>query len=210
MGRVRLVVSGAVAVASLVGVLLGALGLALLFSVDLPGLVPLSEGTRRSFVLWTSFALVVSWLIFFFERKAMIGQLQARLDRRQGLQAAINGLSDLRSRGVNELFAGTPTATEFPDWERRFKSWEQSVVDYMKPRFTSAIVGLFSELGAIPDINFRQASTDQAIAATHLKYLQMLAKMLAIMERVIQQSSQLIHEPSPTAWEILFQGQQGG
>lgn len=210
MTRIRMIVSVVLAVASLLGIILGTLGLAVLFSVDLPGLTTLPESMRTSFVIWTFVVLLVSWILFFLERRAMVGELQSRLAESRDLQSAVDGLSVLRSEGVNKLFAGTPEVKEFDEWIERFKDWEQRVVDYMRPRFTGAIVGLFSELGAVPKISFSHASTNRKIAKRHEKVLRVLAKELAILERVIQQGSRLVQEPNPTVWEILWQRQQGG
>ena len=210
MSRIRLTVSIAIATASLVGILVGTLGTAVLFSVDLPGLMSLSQGPRVTFVVSTFAVLLVTWILFYLERNALVQELKTRLDRTRGLQDAVDGLSKLRSEGVNSLFAGTPRPDEFEQWVERFKDWERRVIEYMKPRFTGAMVGLFSELGAVPAISFSHASDDPTIAERHLKILRILAKELAVLERVRQQGSFLIHEPSPTAWEILRQQQQGG
>jgi hypothetical protein len=210
MSRTRSVVSVAIAAASLVGILVGTLGTAVLFSVDLPGLTSLAQRTRVTFVIATLAVLLITWVLFYLERNALIEELRTRLARARGLQDAVDGLSVLRSEGVNTLFAGTPKAEEFEDWVNRFLDWEKRVKEYMKPRFTGAMVGLFSELGAVPAISFSHASSDPAIAERHLKILRILAKELAVLERVIQQGSFLIHEPNPTAWEILRQQQQGG
>jgi len=210
MTRMRLVISIAIAVASLFGIVIGTLGLAVLFSVDLPTLLTVPAAARNSFILWSFIALLVSWILFFLERTAMISELRIRLDARRELQLALDGLAVLRSEGVNDLYAGTPPRKEFADWVKRFQDWEQRVVEYMKPRFTAAIVGLFSELGAVPAISFSHASKDRRIRKKHQAVLRMLAKELAILERVIQQGSLLVHEPTPTIWEILWQRQQGG
>jgi len=210
MERTRLLVATVIAIASLIGIVLGALGLAVLFSVDLPGLAVLPPGSRSAFVAFSFAALLVSWVLFFLERRATVGQLQVRLTRSRDLQTAVDGLSVLRSEGVNNLYASVPSAEEFDGWVARFKDWEQRVIDYMKPRFTGAIVGLFSELGAVPAISFSHISKDPAIRDRHEARLRMIAKQLAILERVIQQGSYLVHEPNATAWEILWQRQQGG
>jgi hypothetical protein len=210
MSRIRLVVSTVVAVSSLVGIVLGALGLAVLFAADLPGLVLLPPSSRTAFVAFAFVALLVSWMLFYLERRAAVGELEARLRRSRDLQGAIDGLSTLRSEGVTALFASVPKPEEFETWVARFEDWERRVVDYMKPRFTAAIVGLFSELGAVPAISFAHASKDPSIASKHEARLRMIAKELAILERVIQQGSHLVNEPNPTAWEILWQRQQGG
>ena len=130
------------------------------------------------------------------------------LNRQKTLQKAIDGLSVLRSEGIINLYARTPTTvTEFDEWLAKFNNWEQCVIDYMKPRFTGAIVGLFTELGAIPSTDFLHVSLNKEIHEKHKHYLRMIYKELWIIERVIQKGSQLVHEPNPTTWEILWDQQ---
>ncbi len=104
MSRIRFLISIVIAVASLVGIILGTLGMAVLFAVDLPGLNTLSASARQSFVIWCFVALLVSWILFFIERRAMVGELQARLYRQRDLQTALDGLSDTSLRGRQYSF----------------------------------------------------------------------------------------------------------
>ena len=207
---IRTIIYIAAAAGSLIGIVLGTLGLAVLFSVDLPGLALVPDSARRTFVFVTFGVLILSWVLFFLERRARVGELEIRLSRRRKLQDAIDELSTLRSEGVNEHFAGTPEAADFDQWISGFEDWETRVVEFMKRRFTGAITGLFSELGAVPDVNFSHASDDPTIAAGHKKTLKILTKELAVLERIIQQGSNLVQEPNPSVWEILRQQQQAG
>jgi heme exporter protein D len=164
----------------------------------------LPQDARGSFVVWSFLALLVSWLLFFIERRATLVDLQARLRRTRDLQVALDGLSELRSEGVNTSFV--PHAAHFEDWVARFRRWEQRVVDYIGGVHCRT-VGLFSEL-----VPFLLSTSPMPLLMQPLrrstKILRMLAKELAIL-RESSTGLAAVHEPNPTVWK-LWQRQQGG
>lgn len=203
MNKIKTIISIFTAIGSLIGLILGTLGLSVLFSVDLPGLTILPSSSRRLFIIWTFIILFLTWVLFYLDRRSVIADLQIRLKRQRDLQKSIDELSKLRSEGITTLYAVTPTTKNFSIWLEKFHNWETRVIELMKLRFTSAIVDLFSELGAIPSINFSQVSEDPLISRQHAKQLQILAKELSVLEKVIQTGTQLVNEPTPTFWETI-------
>ena len=203
MSKIRLFIHIVLAVISLVGLVLGTLGLSIMFSVDLPGLMKLSERSRQLFVFWSFVVLLISWIFFYIERFSTIRELKIRLLRKRNLQSALDGLSSLRSEGITELFAKTPTATKFNAWIENFEDWENRVIRYMNENFTRSIAGLISELGALPLVKFTQTIKDPKLAPIHEHKLQMINKILYVMEKVISQESAIVQEPNPSFWESL-------
>jgi len=203
MSRIRLLIHIVLAVASLMGLVLGTLGFSILFSVDLPGILDISERSRQLFVIWSFIVLLVSWILFYLERMATIGELRIRLTRKRDLQKALDGLAKLRSEGIVELFAKRPKHEEYEVWENHFFDWEKRVIEYMNIKFTLSITSLVSELGLIPTMSFTQTIQDPKYRNKHEHKLQMINKILIILERVIIQNSAIVIEPKPTFLESL-------
>lgn len=200
----RILISFFVAIFSIVGIGFGTLGIALLFSVDLPDLQNLSVRTRSLFVFLFLVVFLISWLLFYFEKKAEVGELKARLDKKRGLQISIDELAILRSEGVNKYYAKTPNSVEeFAAWVGGFEEWEGRVSELMKKRFTDAVARSFSELGAISLHNFTQISTNPEVAPKHERALLRMVKELQILETIIKEGSVLQKETDPSFWEAI-------
>ena len=183
--------------------IVAAIGTAILLFVDIPALADVPDLTVAS-ILGASVALILISDKFATDRhKLEIARMQLLLDKQRDLQSRIDHLSSLRSRAVNEIYAGTPTAAEFPAFEQGYRSWQDEVEAYLKMKFPYAVVEMFADLGMIKTLKFQHASTDETITERHTKILQMLAKQLTILERWIEEKSSLTLEIEPTYDDLL-------
>ena len=187
------------------GLVVAALGTAILFFVDIPALKDVPE-----VLVWIILGAAI--LLFFVSDKVasdrhnlVISRMQLLLDEKRTLQARIDHLAVLRSRAVNELYAGTPTVKEFPTYKQKYLDWQAEVEEYLKQNFPYAIVEMFTDLGIVKTLKFEHASKKKSIAKKHTKVLQMLAKQLTIMEKWIEEKSSLTLEIEPTYDDLLTQ-----
>lgn len=121
------------------------------------------------------------------------------------MQVKIDHLASLRSQAINELYTGTPSVKEFPEYKLRYFDWQAEVEEYFGENFPYAIVEMFTDLGMVKTLMFDHASTKRSIAKRHTKILQMLAKQLTIMEKLIEEKSSLTLETEPTYDDLLTQ-----
>jgi hypothetical protein len=130
-------------------------------------------------------------------------ELRWQLSRKRQMQERIDKLARFRQEAITKLYALTPTVAEFQAWLDRYKTWEESLVQYLKDNFPFAVFEMFQDLGMIPGEQFTHASKDPSIASQHLHHLQMLAKHIRIMERLIEGNTNLLPEAKPSLGELL-------
>jgi len=187
------------------GLIVAALGTAILFFVDIPALAEVPDWTVWVILAAAIALFLISDRIASDRHKLEIARMQLLLDEKRNLQRRIDHLATLRSRAVNELYAGTPSVKEFPEYKQRYLDWQAEVEGYLEENFPYAIVELFTDLGIIKSLKFDHASTKRSIANRHTKILQMLAKQLTIMEKWIEEKSSLTLEIDPTYDDLLTQ-----
>jgi hypothetical protein len=193
-------VSGIVFVIS---VLVTALGTAILLAVDIPSVLGLSPAEVNTIIVISVFVLFLSAGIYTFQRYSVIQDLRIRLDERRDLQKKVDKLAKLRSRAVNRIYAGTPDPDRFDSWKAEYKAWHDEVKDFLEENFPFAVVEMFADLGAIIPYDFTHASNDPIIGSKHKKSLQMLAKELTIIERLIRENTTLTLEAQPSFMELI-------
>ena len=119
------------------------------------------------------------------------------------MQERIDTLARFRQKAITTLYAMTPTAAEFPTWLDRYRKWDKSLVKYLKKNFPFAVFEMFEDLGIIPGEMFTHTSTDPAISSQHQHYLRMMAKQIRILERLIENNTNLLPEAKPGLGELL-------
>lgn len=193
-------VAGGVFVAS---VFLTATGTAILLGVDIPALSGLTQGKLITVIGVTTGLTLLSASLYTFQRYAVIQDLRIKLDKRRDLQRKIDHLASLRSRAVNRKYSGTPKSEEFETWMQEYRAWQKEVKEFLEEEFPFAVVEMFADLGAIIPYDFEHASKDPQIRPRHLKTLQMLAKELTIIERLIRENTNLTIEAQPSFLEVV-------
>ena len=171
----------------LLGVIGGVLNITQLLSINIP---PIKLAT-------ISLCALVIYLLL------KNSELRWQLSRRREMQEKIDRLARFRKLAINTLFAMTPTYDEFPTWLKRYERWEKSLIQYLKNNFPFAVFEMFEDLGLVPGNQFVHASKDPAISAQHIHHLQMLAKHLMILERIIEGNTNLLKEAKPSLGEVL-------
>ena len=185
--------------------IVAAIGTAILFFVDIPALDEVPDAVV-AIILGVSVVLIlISDKVATDSHRLEIARMQLLLDEKRDLQSRIDHLASLRSKGVNELYATTPSVEEFAQYKDRYRDWQGEVEAYLKGKFPYALVEMFTDLGMIKTLKFEHASEDEAIAKPHTKILQMLAKQLTILERWIDEKSSLTLEIEPTHDDLLTQ-----
>jgi|GEM_PF-6989938 len=187
MWGVRLIFRGGALLLILLGLFGGLLDLA--FLVDL------------AFERWV--AVLVALVLLVLDRELKVLELKWRLDQSRDLQDRIDKLAEFRSGAMVDLFSKTPAVADFPKWEDAFKRWEKDLMSYLKDQFPYAVYELLEDLGQIPAKNFSHLSQDPKIQGLHLHYLRMIAKILDILEEIIQENTSLTKEREPSLVEVL-------
>jgi hypothetical protein len=147
--------------------------------------------------------IIISLAIFAIYLILVISELKWQLSRKRDLQERIDNLAKYRQEAITELYAVTPTADIFPAWVEHFNRWENSLVQYLKGNFPYAVFEMFQDLGMIPNDGFSHTSQDPKISASHLHHLRMLARHIKILERLIQENTNLLPEEKPSLGKVL-------
>jgi hypothetical protein len=153
--------------------------------------------------LSTPSLLIISLIALAIYLLLINSELRWQLSRKRQLQERIDKLALFRQDAITKLYAFIPIVAEFQSWLDRYKNWEESLVVYLKDNFPFAVFEMFEDLGMIPGEQFTHASKDPAIAAQHLHHLQMLAKFIRILERLIEENTNLLPEAKPSLSELL-------
>lgn len=156
------------------GLIVAAIGTAILFFVDIPALADVPDLTVAVILVASIVLILVSDKVASDRHKLEIARMQFLLDEKRDLQNRIDHLATLRSRAVNEIYAGVPSVKEFPAYKQRYLDWQTEVEEFFLANFPYAIVEMFTDLGVIKTLKFDHASTSRSIAKRHTKILQML------------------------------------
>ena len=186
-----------------VSVLITAMGTAVLLALDIPSLPALSQGEALPVIGIATIFLLASACIYTLRQFSLTRTLRLKLDERRDLQHRLDTLARLRSTAINEIYSRTPKRREFKAWLERYHACEKEVEAYLALNFPFAVVEMFADLGAIIPYDFKHAAKDRAIRKKHIKALQMLAKQLTIIERLIRENSTLTLEVQPSFLEMV-------
>jgi hypothetical protein len=148
-------------------------------------------------------AVVVAFGLVALDRELKVLELRWRLDHSRDLQERLDELARFRSEGIVDIYSKTPTSANFANWEKSFQDWEKRLMNYLKGNFPFAVYELLEDLGEIPGKQFVHLSQDPTIQGLHLHYLRMLAKILEILEEIIQENTSLTKDREPTLAEVL-------
>jgi hypothetical protein len=181
-------------------ILLLAFGLLFLLGV-IGGILDLAQ--LLSINLSASLLLIISFIVLTVYLLLINSELRWQLSRKRDLQERIDRLARYRQEAITTLYAMTPTAAEFQAWLERYKTWENSLVQYLENEFPFAVFEMFQDLGMVPGDQFTHVSKDPAISAQHLHHLQMLVTHIRIMERLIEENTNLLPEAKPSLGNLL-------
>lgn len=96
-------------------------------------------------------------------------------------QKHLDKLSELRSRGINELYSRQLTGDEeFQEWKSALKTWEKDLLSHVMNHFPQADYLSVRDLGLIEGRYF-----DQGLDGNHNKLLAYLSKRLSIIEGLL-------------------------
>jgi len=184
-----------------------AIAIVLFFVGIFGGVLDVASLIGLSIPQWAAIAIAAGLIAL--EREIKVLTLNWKLNSRRDLQRRIDKLAAFRKQVITTVYVGTPSANDFRAWVKKYEKWEISLVNYLKKEFPYAVFEMFQDLGVIPAANFTHLSTDPVIQSHHHHYLNMIAKQLDALERLIHEHTGITIEREPGFRELFGSGPTG-
>ena len=120
-----------------------------------------------------AFGVVVVAILFFLGRA---------LFKRSVSQVALDRLAEIRNEGIDNVYTVRPkTDAEFDDWKRKYKKWEDTILNHIKTNFPRADYLTAQHLGVVLNANFPTLKYNDE----HERLLMFFAKRLQTVEAIL-------------------------
>ena len=132
------------------------------------------EAIISTLVLMTALFGTVLVAILYFSGRALF--------KKSVSQSALDGLARLRSEGINNVYTmKVSNSSDLTEWRRRYKDWEQRVLEHVKRNFPESDLLSLQDLGLVIPIDFPGIQFD----ADHQTQLSFFAKRVGIIEQLL-------------------------